>query len=385
MYFPETGHHLRAGFLAHWRAAQGLERLGFPTTEEAWEPAFDAMVQRFTRGRLEWRPPTGAGTGAQEVLGPSGDVEPARTAPLEREPAVPDWTTALVPSVGLPATSAEVRQGRTLVIEAEVDDPAAPLTLWGTLGRADMAADGAGAAQPLRFFPAQLPAGTRFRAFAGIPSGARLESLSVLVGVRNALQLESASQPATVRVVDGGFPLQRLAFAADLLPLLEPEVGVQEVLTIGAVTAESAPGPLWRGRFQLPVDGRLVTAHGARRDYLDPAGQLVSHSQHSGVDLAASGGTPIRAAAAGVVAFTGRWSIRGNVVVLDHGAGVHSLYAHASQHIVAPGQAVTQGQPIALVGSTGLSTGPHLHWELRAGGVAVEPLEWTQRADLARA
>jgi murein DD-endopeptidase MepM/ murein hydrolase activator NlpD len=131
------------------------------------------------------------------------------------------------------------------------------------------------------------------------------------------------------------------------------------------------------------VEGRLVTAHGAWRDYLDPAGQVVSHAQHAGVDLAAAGGTPILASAAGVVAFAGRWRIRGNVVVLDHGVGVHSLYAHAAEHLVAAGQRVAQGQPIARVGSTGLSTGPHLHWEVRAGGVAVEPLEWTQRADLA--
>jgi murein DD-endopeptidase MepM/ murein hydrolase activator NlpD len=192
-------------------------------------------------------------------------------------------------------------------------------------------------------------------------------------------------EPAWFEVVDGAFSQQRLVFAADLLPLLEPEVGDLEALTIAAVTAQSAPAPLWRGPFRQPVVGPLVTRHGARRDYLDPMGRLVSQSQHSGVDLAVAGGTPIAAAAAGVVAYTGRWAIRGNVVVVDHGAGVHTLHAHLMEVAVTPGQPVAQGQILGYVGTTGLSTGPHLHWEMRAGGVAVEPLEWTQRDDLARA
>ena len=128
--------------------------------------------------------------------------------------------------------------------------------------------------------------------------------------------------------------------------------------------------------------GRVVTTHGARRDYLDPAGRVVARSQHAGVDLAVLAGTPIAAPAPGVVAFTGRWAIRGNVVVVDHGAGVHTVYAHASELLVTPGQEVVTGQVLARVGTTGLSTGPHLHWELRVGGVAVDPVEWTQRDDL---
>jgi murein DD-endopeptidase MepM/ murein hydrolase activator NlpD len=186
----------------------------------------------------------------------------------------------------------------------------------------------------------------------------------------------------SLQVVDGGFPVQRLAFAAELIPLLEPQVGRQELLTLAAVMADGAPAPLWRGRFLQPVSGTLVTTHGARRDYLDPSGQTVMQSQHSGVDIGAPFGTPIAAPADGVVAFAGTWSIRGNVVVLDHGAGVHSVHAHASSIAVAHGQRVVRGQVLGRVGSTGLSTGPHLHWEVRVGGVAVEPLEWTQRAEL---
>jgi len=68
------------------------------------------------------------------------------------------------------------------------------------------------------------------------------------------------------------------------------------------------------------------------------------------------------------------------VVVIDHGMGVHTLYAHMNTIAVAPDQLVERGEIIGTVGSTGLVTGPHLHWELRVGGEAVNPLEWTERS-----
>ena len=231
----------------------------------------------------------------------------------------------------------------------------------------------------LRLFPAGE---TRFLAFAAVAMDESPGPWAAAAGVRNGLGLESPPHTAGLRVVDGGFSLQRVTFAADLLSLLDPEVGTQERLTLAAVLAASAPAPQWRGRFRVPVAGPLVTAHGARRAYLDPAGREVARTQHAGVDLAAPAGAPVAAPAAGVVAFAGTWSIRGNVVVVDHGVGVHTVHAHLSSIAVAAGQPVARGQLLGRVGSTGLSTGPHLHWEVRVGGTAVDPLEWTQRPDL---
>jgi murein DD-endopeptidase MepM/ murein hydrolase activator NlpD len=389
VYCPETGHHLRSGFLAYWRAHQGPRRLGFPLSEEHWDQAAGAMVQPFPQARLEWRPGSPGGRdlpgdwgGVREVAGvPASGATTPGVARVPRDPGVPDWSDALAPSPPVVALPGTLRQGRTLLVEIVVDDSAAPLTVSGSLGLAQ--APGADpAAVALRCFPVDEPDGTRFRAFAGLSVDAPPGQWALTVAARNGLALEAAPAVVGVQVVDGGFTLQRLAFAADLLLLLDPSVGEQERLTLAAVMAESAPAPRWRGRFQLPVTGRLVTAHGARRDYLSPDGSVVAHSQHGGVDLAAPAGTPIAAPAAGVVAFAGRWSIRGNVVVLDHGAGVHTVHAHAASLAVAPGQAVTPGQALGYVGSTGLSTGPHLHWEVRVGGIAVEPLEWTQRPEL---
>lgn len=119
----------------------------------------------------------------------------------------------------------------------------------------------------------------------------------------------------------------------------------------------SAAGLIW------PVDGVVVSGFGMRWGRL-----------HEGIDIAASSGTPIRAAAAGTVIYAGWLGGYGNLVVLDHGNGLATAYAHASAILVALGQQVLQAETVALVGSTGNSSGPHLHFEVRVNGVAVDPL-----------
>jgi murein DD-endopeptidase MepM/ murein hydrolase activator NlpD len=94
---------------------------------------------------------------------------------------------------------------------------------------------------------------------------------------------------------------------------------------------------------------------------------------HRGVDLAAPSGDAIYAMAAGTVLHSGRMGSYGKMVVIDHGQGFSSVYAHASRSLVDVGQKVRSGQKVALVGSTGRSTGPHLHFEIRYNGKAVDP------------
>ena len=121
--------------------------------------------------------------------------------------------------------------------------------------------------------------------------------------------------------------------------------------------APSAAGLVW------PVDGPVVSGFGMRWGRM-----------HEGIDIAAALGTPVHAAAAGVVIHAGWLGGYGNLVVLDHGNGLATAYAHASAILVSPGQQVDQGATVSLVGSTGRSTGPHLHFEVRVNGVAVDPL-----------
>jgi murein DD-endopeptidase MepM/ murein hydrolase activator NlpD len=95
---------------------------------------------------------------------------------------------------------------------------------------------------------------------------------------------------------------------------------------------------------------------------------------HEGIDLGAPYGTPIHAAADGVVVYCGWMDGYGNLTVIDHGGGIATAYGHQSSIAVGCNQQVTQGQVIGAVGSTGHSTGPHLHFEVRVNGTPVDPL-----------
>ncbi|PZV08625.1 MAG: peptidase M23 [Leptolyngbya sp.] len=122
------------------------------------------------------------------------------------------------------------------------------------------------------------------------------------------------------------------------------------------------------GRFVFPANANISSGFGNR---VHP---ILGYSRfHAGVDFSASYGSTIRAADSGRVIFSGWYGGYGQAVIIDHGGGLSTLYAHASRLLVSEGQAVQQGQPIAAVGSTGLSTGPHLHFEVRQNGNPVNP------------
>ena len=114
-----------------------------------------------------------------------------------------------------------------------------------------------------------------------------------------------------------------------------------------------------------PVSGIISSRFGARSS--------IRSSAHTGLDIATSTGTPVLAAASGTVTFSGRKGSYGNLLVITHSNGVQTYYGHCSKLYVSAGTTVTQGQTVAAVGSTGNSTGPHLHFEIRVNGVAYNP------------
>lgn len=123
------------------------------------------------------------------------------------------------------------------------------------------------------------------------------------------------------------------------------------------------------GMGGLPVRGRVGSGFGMRFHPI-----LHRYRMHTGVDIAAPTGTPIVATGGGEVIFAGRRGGYGNAVIIDHGRGKATLYAHMSSFAVSSGQVVSRGQMIGRVGSTGLSTGPHCHYEVRINGTPVNPL-----------
>lgn len=131
--------------------------------------------------------------------------------------------------------------------------------------------------------------------------------------------------------------------------------------------------------FSSPLDINYISAiYGSPRSY---AGAPVSIF-HTGVDYGAPVNTPIRAVAAGTVVFSQFTGLRGNLVVIDHGLGVFTSYAHMTQTLVNVGDVVTVGQAVGSLGNTGLSTAAHLHWEVRVRDVAVNGVPWLERSIL---
>lgn len=168
------------------------------------------------------------------------------------------------------------------------------------------------------------------------------------------------------------FPLERWP-AASGLPSIPPQVVVAERERLAAIFGTVGAQRLWSGAFGLPLRSyRLTSAFGAMRAF----GAAPASWWHEGLDMAAPTGTGVYAPAAGVVVLAETLQVRGGAVVLDHGWGVHSGYWHLSEVLVEAGAAVETGTLLGRVGSTGLSTGPHLHWEVRVLNAPVDPQQW---------
>jgi murein DD-endopeptidase MepM/ murein hydrolase activator NlpD len=169
------------------------------------------------------------------------------------------------------------------------------------------------------------------------------------------------------------FPTQRITLAPS-----QSNLGTQhEFDRVAAFKQIVTPEKFWDGPMVRPSQGRVSTEYGVRRYY---NGVFAEDYYHRGVDYAASNGSPVVAPAAGYVALTGRVSdgfeLHGNTIGIDHGQGVLSIMIHLSRIDVNEGDFVRPGQVIGGVGSTGASTGPHLHWGLYVHGVAVDPVPW---------
>jgi murein DD-endopeptidase MepM/ murein hydrolase activator NlpD len=175
--------------------------------------------------------------------------------------------------------------------------------------------------------------------------------------------------------MNAGIPLTETPAVARPLPM-------PRAAAVYAQAAQQMPPVQLTGAAQLPGDlsirpvaGRITSRMGERVDPVDG-----SHSHHRGVDLAAKVGTPVHSAGPGRVVRAGEASGYGNLVVVDHGDGVETRYAHLDRIDVRVGDTLAAGQALGAAGATGRVTGPHLHFEVRKDGEALDPVAFLKQA-----
>lgn len=264
----------------------------------------------------------------------------------------PIWLPAPVRSITLQPLHPV--QGEPMEIVVALDGAA---TLTGSLGAA-----------PLTF----VDAGDSAVALVGIHAFTEPGIYALDLQVQPA-----AGEPAGIEfqipIADGGYAYQAIVLPPEQSALLDDSIVTAELARLQAVAAPVTPVKRWTGDFVLPVQSDRVTAtFGLRRSY--NGGPYASF--HGGIDYGGPSTTPVLAPAAGEVVLAERLQIRGNAVILDHGWGVYTGYWHLSEIDVEVGESVPAGGQIGRIGSTGLSTGNHLHWEVWVGGNQVNPLAW---------
>lgn len=175
-------------------------------------------------------------------------------------------------------------------------------------------------------------------------------------------------------------PVEELSIPASVLSLSTDDARAVEAAMIERVWSEPLGEPQWSDTFILPVEGsRPTSVYGDPRRYA-PGGRV---SFHEGTDMAVPQGTPVLATNAGLVLIAAEfptYPIKGGLVIIDHGAGLMSYYLHLSRVHAEEGAFVERGELIGEVGTTGLSTGPHLHWEMRLNNRGTNPLLWLDKS-----
>jgi murein DD-endopeptidase MepM/ murein hydrolase activator NlpD len=229
------------------------------------------------------------------------------------------------------------------------------------------------AGEPLHFAPAGED---RVFAFAPMPIDA---SGSVTATIVVADEMGTDTLQARIPVAPGGYPSEKLTVAPRFSG--KPDTALQRRMEEeGRRAAEVSRGAhgtprLWSGAFARPRPGRITSGFGRARVFNGSV-----QSRHMGLDFAGAVGAPVRAVNRGVVRIVDDFYLGGNVVYIDHGAGLVTAYLHLSETLVAVGDTVQRGTVIGRVGATGRVTGPHLHLIVRYGRYSLDPQTLLQPA-----
>jgi len=228
-----------------------------------------------------------------------------------------------------------------------------------------MAVEGDAAGEPLHFEPTERG----FVALLGVPVEGD-DTLAIALRLTRAEQVDSMT--LALPVCRASYPSERLR--------VPPRMVQYDEATLARIRSETARARevsrrahetprLWSAPLLLPRNGRITSPYGGAREY---NGRVTS--RHTGTDFAGAIGTPVVAAARGVVALVADFYLAGRAIYLDHGAGLVTGYFHLSQVHVTEGDTVAAGQRIGAVGRSGRVTGPHLHWILRYGSISLDPM-----------
>ena len=189
---------------------------------------------------------------------------------------------------------------------------------------------------------------------------------------------ESESQTLRVVIRKTVFPSQNVTLAPDIEALHSTP---EEMALLASFRDTISETRSWQDPLAAPVSGCMTSPFGVKRLHNGkPTGEY-----HGGVDQRTPEGEAIRAVAAGTVTFAKQFNVLGNAVGIDHGQGLESMYLHMSRLVVASGETVGRGDTLGYAGSTGRSTGPHLHWVLYVNGINVNPSQWIKLQPCTRA
>jgi murein DD-endopeptidase MepM/ murein hydrolase activator NlpD len=244
-----------------------------------------------------------------------------------------------------------------------------PVSFAGTA--AGLALDAEVFGNRLQFYPVKSPRETvlGYSALVPVPFDAKPSELPVAVRVRRMDQ-ESLVLDSRLRVISANYPSETLT--VDPRHVKPDPKAIRRILRektiLGKVYRSGVREKLWDGPFEHPVSSIPTSEFGIRRVY---NGQMQSY--HQGKDYRAAIGTPVLASGAGRVAFADDLYMTGNTVILDHGLGLFTIYAHLSALQVKEGKLVPRGALLGLSGMTGRASGPHLHFGVNLNRLKVDP------------
>ena len=218
-----------------------------------------------------------------------------------------------------------------------------------------------------------VPRGEAFWGVLGIPVEAEPGEEPLRATFHDADGNEIGDAAGSYVVVAIERPVEQITLTPEVASTLTADTSQREAELRAEQFARSDPEPAWSEPLLGPLTRAPITApFGTGRSY---NGAPVS-SYHRGVDYAGPAGDPVLASAPGRVSWVGEMPIRGNSVIVDHGAGLMTGYHHLSRIDVAVDDLVQAGTQLGALGATGLTTGPHVHWEVIVLGVNVDPLPW---------